>query len=367
MILKKFIIKEWFKAFFAALIALFVIMSVTDLISGFLRSNVTALEVLFNYTFSIPKFLSNAMPIACLMGTLFSINKLKSHSELIAIIAAGFSGQSIINLFFICSFLVTLAQGYILGEIIPHSKIFRLKAMPASLKGKFSENKEKGLKTSSLATGLIWYKSKDYYVSFSAFNKKTSELINATIYNFSPNYLGSHTFKSPIVSYQGNYQWKLINGLEFNDLDSLKHPAGQPFKEKIISLSEEVQDFDQIESDIETLNVLGLYNFISHIKNSGINIRDYEVMFYEMFSMSLICLVFGLFPASGIFEPNRRNSSFGKSVIFTLGFTITYLVIYSAVVSLGSNGHLPIPIAVFLVPCASLFYSFIIFIKKRRL
>jgi lipopolysaccharide export system permease protein len=367
MILKKFIVKEWFKAFFGALIALFVIMSVTDLIGGFLRSNVTAMEVLFNYTFSVPKFLSQAMPIACLMGTLFSINKLKSHSELIAILAAGFSGQSIINLIFGCSLIVTLAQGYILGEIIPHSKTFRLKIMPESLKGKFSENKEKGLKTSSLATGLIWYKSKNYYVSFSAFNKKTSELINATIYNFSPNYLGSFTYKAPLVSYQGNYQWKLINGLEFNDLDSLKYPQGLPFKEKTITLTEEVQDFDQIESDIETLGVFGLYNFISHIKHSGINIREYEVMFFEMFSMSLICLVFGLFPASGIFEPNRRNSSFGKSVVFTLGFTITYLVIYSAVVSLGNNGHLPVPVAVFLVPCASLFYSSFIFIKKRRL
>ncbi|MFZ4712874.1 MAG: LptF/LptG family permease [Bacteriovoracaceae bacterium] len=367
MILKTFIVKEWLKAFFAALVALFVIMSVTDLIGGFLRSNVTPTEVLFNYLFTIPKFMSKALPVACLMGTLFSINKLKSHSELIAILAAGFSGQTIVNLIFGCSLMATLAQGYILGELIPYSKIVRLKMMPDSLKGKFSENKEKGLKTSSLATGLIWYKSHNYYVSFSAFNKKTSELINMTLYMFEPNYLGNKTYKAPLVSYAGNYQWKMINGREFSDLNSLQYPNGIAFKEKTIKLTEEVQDFDQIESDIETLGVFGLFNFISHIKNSGINIREYEVLFYEMFSMSLICLVFGLFPASAIFDPNRRNSSFGKSVVFTLAFTITYLVIYSAVVSLGTTGHLPVPVAVFIVPVVSLLYCQIVFLKKRKL
>ncbi len=367
MILRRFIIKEWLKAFLSALIALFVIISVSDLISGFLRSNVAATEVLFNYVFSIPGYISKTLPIACLMGTLFSLNKLKSHSELIAILASGFSGQTIINIIFACSLAAAASQFYLLGEIIPRSKIVRLNMMPESLKGKFKENREKGLKTSSLATGLIWYKSKDYYVSFSAFNKKTSELINMTLYRFEPNYLGSEVYRAPIVSYIGNHQWKMINGFELFKLDTLNYPQGAPFTEKIITLTEEASDFDQIESDIETLGVVGLNNFLSHIRNSGINIKAYEVMFFEIFSMSLICLVFGLFPASAVFEPNRRNSSFGKNVIFTLVFTILYFVVYSASVSLGTNGHVPVTVGVFAIPVLSLIYCQLIFIKNRKL
>lgn len=366
-ILKRFILLEWFKAFFTATVGLFVIMSVADLITGFLRSNVSAVEVLFNFVFNVPHFLSRTLPIGCLMATLFSLNKLKSHSELIAILASGFSAKVIITLIFLASLSVSIGQFYLLGYIVPTSKIWRHTYGDKMLKGKFRESKEKGLKTSSLATGLIWYKSQNYYVSFSAFNKKTFEIINPTLYFFNPHYKGEMIYKAPIMTYMGQNQWMMKNALEFNSLDQLNHPTFQKHTDKTITLEEEAQDFDQIESDIETLNVVSLSRFIAQIKNSGINIREYEVLFYEMFSMSLICLVFGLFPASSVFEPNRRNSSFGKSVIFTLVFTVSYFVIYSAAVALGTTNILPVGVAVFLIPILTLLYNQFIFIKHRKL
>lgn len=366
-IFKRFILLEWFKAFFTATIGLFVIMSVADLITGFLRSNVSAYEVLYNFVFNIPAFLSRTLPIGCLMGTLFSLNKLKAHSELIAILASGFSAKMIITLIFTSSLLVSIGQFYLLGYVVPTSKIWRNSFMDDHLKGKFRENKEKGLKTSSLATGLIWYKSQNYYVSFSAFNKKTFELINPTLYYFNPHYKGEVIYKAPLMTYLGEHQWKMKDASEFTNLDQLNHPSFIVHAEKILTLEEEAHDFDQIESDIETLNVIGLSRFIMQIKNSGINIKEYEVMFYEMFSMSLICLVFGLFPASSVFEPNRRNSSFGKSVIFTLVFTVSYFVIYSASVALGTTNILPVGVAVFLIPVLTLLYNQFIFIKHRKL
>lgn len=366
-IFKRFILLEWFKAFFTATMGLFIIMSVADLITGFLRSNVSAGEVLYNFVFNIPAFFSRTLPIGCLMGTLFSINKLKSHSELIAILSAGFSAKTIIGLIFLSSLVISVGQFYLLAYIVPSSKIWRNTFMDDHLKGKFRENKEKGLKTSSLATGLIWYKSQNYYVSFSAYNKKTFEIINPTLYFFNPNYKAELIYKAPLMSYLGNHQWKMKGVSEFSNLDQLNHPTFKNHSEKTLSLAEESQDFDQIESDIETLNVVGLNRFISQIKNSGINIKEYEVIFYEMFSMSIICLVFGLFPASSVFEPNRRNSSFGKSVIFTLVFTVSYFVIYSACVALGSTNILPVSIAVFLIPVLTLLYNQIIFIKHRKL
>lgn len=366
-ILKRFILIEWFRAFFTATIGLFVIMSVADLITGFLRSNVSAIEVLYNFVFNVPHFLSRTLPIGCLMATLFSLNKLKAHSELIAILAAGFSAKVIITLIFLSSLLVSIGQFYLLAYIVPTSKVWRHSFTDDKLKGKFRESKEKGLKTSSLATGLIWYKSQNYYVSFSAFNKKTFEIINPTLYYFNPHYKGEMILKAPIMTYLGQHQWKMLNASEFSSLDQLNHPAYLNHKEKVLTLDEEAQDFDQIESDIETLNVMGLSRFIAQIKNSGINIKEYEVIFYEMFSMSLICLVFGLFPASSVFEPNRRNSSFGKSVIFTLVFTVSYFVVYSAAVALGTTNILPVSIAVFLIPALTLLYNQFIFIKHRKL
>jgi lipopolysaccharide export system permease protein len=366
-ILTRFVAKEWFKSFLTAAISLFIIMSVADLITGFLRSNVTAIEILYNYVFNIPEFFSRTVPVACLMGTLFSINKLKSHSELIAILAAGYSAQKIIGLITFCSLLITLFQFLILAEINPKSKNWRHQYMPESMKSKFSASKEKGLKTSSLATGLIWYKSSDYFVSFSAYNKKTSEIINPTVFYFDQTYKGKHIIKAPLMHYIGENQWKFFNGIEITELMDKTYPKFFNFDSKVVSLHEKASDFDQIESDIETLNFKELNSFVNHIKESGINIKDYEVMLYEMLSMSLICLVFALFPTDSIFNPNRRNSSFGKNVIFTLVFTIGYYVIYSGSVTLGTKGLIPVWSAVFLVPFLSIFYCLFVILKNRKL
>lgn len=366
-ILSRFVVKEWLRSFITAAISLFIIMSVADLITGFLRSNVTALEIVYNYIFNIPEFFSRTVPVACLMGTLFSLNKLKAHSELIAVLAAGYSAQKIIGLFFSCSLLVAIFQFSLLAEIIPKSKNWRHTYMPESMKAKFSASKEKGLKTSSLATGLIWYKSNEYFVSFSAYNKKTAEIINPTIYFYDSSYLGKHIYKAPLMHSMGENQWKLMNGFEITELKEKTYPHFIPFDSKVITLTEQASDFDQIESDIETLNFKELYSFVQHVRESGINIKEYEVMVFEMISMSLICLVFALFPAADVFNPNRRNSSFGKNVIFTLVFTIAYYIIYSSSVTLGTKNILPVWAAVFLVPILSLIYCQIVFFKNRKL
>lgn len=355
-ILKKFVLTEWIKSFFVSFMALFILMTVAELITGFLRSNVTPLEVVINYCFNIPEYTSRILPISTLMGTLFSINKLKAHSELMAILASGFSATTIIFLIFICSFMVSISQLAILGKLIPQTKIWRTTLLPENLKNKFSESKEKGLKTSSLATGVIWYKSKDYYVSFKAFNKETNEIIGPSIFYFNENYKGKTFIRAQIAQYQKENQWNLFNAIEVKFLDENTYPIFFNHKNLLINLYEVPKDFDQIESDIETLDLINLKRFIDHLKQSGINVKEYESNYFKIYAQALICIIFALFPAFGIFEPNRRSSSFGKSVIFTLIFTFAFFVIYSAVSSLGTAGHLPIALAVGLVPLISLFY-----------
>ena len=100
-LLSKVIAKEWFKALLGATIVLFILITVGDIINGFLRGY-DPRRVLIEYALKMPELMSKMLPISSLLATLFSINKLKSHSELISILAGGYSAIKIYVLIFIC-------------------------------------------------------------------------------------------------------------------------------------------------------------------------------------------------------------------------------------------------------------------------
>ena len=58
-------------------------------------------------------------PICCLVATLFSLNKLKAHAELISILAAGYSYRKIYFLIGACAMTVVAFQFLNLGFFEP--------------------------------------------------------------------------------------------------------------------------------------------------------------------------------------------------------------------------------------------------------
>jgi lipopolysaccharide export system permease protein len=117
-LLSKFIAKEWFKALFGAIIVLFLLVSIGDIINGFLQ-NYEPRRILIEYILKLPELASKMIPISALLASLFAINKLKAHSELMAILAGGFSAQRIYRLILICSLTIASIQFLNLGFLVP--------------------------------------------------------------------------------------------------------------------------------------------------------------------------------------------------------------------------------------------------------
>ena len=115
------------------------------------------------------------------------------------------------------------------------------------------------------------------------------------------------------------------------------------------------------------MNVVDLWQYIQQLKNSGINISEYMVLFYDKFSNSIICVIFTILASVSIFNPNRRSSSFGKNIALVLFFTIMYWLVYSYLIELGNNEKISPIAATFSVPIAFAFILIIIFSKNRKL
>ncbi len=358
-LLSKFIAKEWFKSLIGALIVLFLLVSIGDIINGFMRSY-GAKRVLIEYLLKLPELSGKMFPISALLATLFSLNKLKNHSELMAILAGGYSATKIYRLFLICSLSIASIQFLNLGFIVPMAnKIKRIQIE------KSQKSESKYLARSKLGkSGLIWYKTDDYFTSFKAFDTKKNILKDVTIYFLGESNNLSSIYKAKEAINVDLNRWSLKNVHQIHSLNNTDFPITQRIESLDIELSETPEDFNQFKSDITTLNFFELGNFITRLNETDISSVEYEIMYFEKISLALICIVFALFPAAGIFNPNRRASGLGQSIVITLLFSIVFWGTHTGVVSLGNNAKIPVLLATLGIP--SLFCAYILYIFKKN-
>ena len=361
LILSRLIVKEWFKGLIGALTVLFLLISTADLINGFLQGK-DASQVFLEYSLKMPDLMGKMFPICCLVASLFSLNKLKAHSELISILAAGFSFGRIYSLIGICALSMVALQFLNLGFIEPYANKIKRQEIQKSRKseGKF-------LTRSSVEGGKFWYKSQNYFASFAYFDRKTKSLQDLEIYFFSPSQAGQKIIMATSAYYVRKGQWDLNGVTELSGLDTPVFPMQIEVPNMSLSLAEEPEDFGEFEADLTTLNYFKLLTFITRLKKTGINVAEYEILLLNKLFLSLVCLVFSLIPISSIFNPNRRSSSFGKNVVLTLFVTVGFWVLYSSTMALGNSGTLTPWLATGIVPTGFFMVVLATYWKNRKL
>jgi LPS export ABC transporter permease LptG len=361
-IITKIILKEWFRSLLGALIILVLLITVGDIINGFMRGY-SASVVMLEYLLKLPDLMSKVLPICALLATLFSFNKLKNHSELMAMLSAGYSSYKLYRVVILSSLIIACIQFINIGYVKPHSNKIKRQEFEKSQK-----NESKYLARSKYGdSGLLWYKSQSYFTSFDFFDEKKKELRNISLYLQSKNGLLEKFYKASSAIYTDEGFWQFNNVKEVSNLSSNGFPHIQTYPELKIDLEEKPEDFNQFKSDITTLNFVDLYRFISSLDKSGINTSEYTIMLLEPIVLSIICILFALFPLSTIFTPNRRASSFGKSVLLTLSFSIVFWLIYSYLSSMATSGKLSPYVALMSSPIMFFLYICYVFRKNRKL
>lgn len=363
---KRLIFKEWIYVFSGATLILYMIVSLANLISGFMRSTVTPFEVIIGHIVETPTFLNMIIPVACLVASMFSINKLKNRNELTAIFASGYSRRSFIFDIFQISLVVAIFQFLLASYVDPLVRGNRFELFGQD-ESKLRVFQGQGLSASTIGSGKIWYKTDDYYFSFAAFDKINNQLKNVNLYYIGNDHQITQMIRASQATFIESNSW-LFESLHFYDyLAGDEYPTVLFLEKKMISFSETPEDFIQIESDITTLPIQDLNHYIQKLEEAGIGTSEYKVLYYNKYSSALICIIFSLIASIGIFNPNRRTSSFGQNIIFVFIFTLLYWLIYTYTIELGNSSKIDPLIACFAVPL--LFGSFLIFFffRNRRL
>lgn len=365
-IIKRLILKEWFRFFGGSFFLLFLLISVGNLLTGFLRGNVTPYEVIMNHLLETPGAMNRILPISCLVASLFSINKLRNRNELTAIFASGFSRQDFFVTVFQAALAVSVFQFMMGGFLDPYARKHRSQLIK-NPESKFKNLQSKGLRASTIGSGKLWYRSQDYFFSFATYDKKLQKLYDVNLYFIDPSSHLQKKVEANSMTYIDGNEWKITRGNQVTSLSNKDFPSFKTIYNEILPIREKPSDFLQIEADITTLNILGLYNYISQLNRSGININEYLVMFYDKFSSALICIIFALVASIAIYSPNRRGSTSGRNIVKVLIFTLAYWLVYSYAIELGKNSKIPAMVSTFTVPFLFTLFLVYNFVNNREL
>jgi lipopolysaccharide export system permease protein len=365
-IIRKLILKEWSRFFLGSAFVLFLLVTVANLISGFLRSSVNTREVILGYVFEVPTFLNMILPISCLIASLFSINKLKSRNELTAIFASGFSRKDYIATIALGSILVSLMQFSISAYLDPHLKEHRTVFFEQGNE-RLRSFRSQGLKASTVGSGRVWYKTAEYFFSFVAFDRINYYLNGVNLYFFNNDQYLTKIIQAESAHHLYDNVWRFQNVLLTDHLASKDFPQLENHETLVLQINETPEDFFELEADVTTLKPGALLQYIKRLNHAGINSNEYFVIFLNKFSSAIICLIFAILASVGLFNPNRRNSALGKNLLFVFVFTLVYWLVYSYTFELGSSSKINPYLATFTVPIFFSISLVIFFLRNRKL
>lgn len=358
-IIRKIIIKDWLSFFISSVLVLLFILSLGNILSNLLKSSSVLSQVLLNLLYEVPSFLVKIFPVSCLIASLFALNKLKNRNELTAIFASGFSRRKFIFTIGILGATVGLSLFYINSYIVPYSKHRAFKDL--------NQRGESSVTINAINSGRVWFKGKNYFVSYNSFDSLNNVLNNLELYYFNNDFKIFEYIKATKAKYKQNKEWILSDVIHKTNLENVTFPSVKFSKNENWTIDEDIQDFRKINADISTFSIWRLYDYIQVLRANNLNANEYLVSFYDKFSSAITCLVLSMLSAVAVFNPNRRNSSFGKNITFVLGFTFFYWFIYSYSITLGQGSRIAPVLATFSVPTLFVIYLFFFFVYHRKL
>ena len=364
-IFSRMVLSEWLRAFITTLFVLFSIIFVGNIVSEFLRDAASTQDIFQNFVLEVPKWMEKVVPISCLGATLFSIYRLKITNALISLFALGFKRSDYLKILFFLALFVGAFQLLVGGYIRPYARSLRKDWLDKM--SHFRGYKKGGVRARTIASGLIWYKGRNYFSHFSYYNKEKKSLNEFSSFHFDGQGELSRVVRADFAIHEKKTTWKLVGVEVYDNLNKKRFPSVSVHKELLTELGEKPTEFDSIESDVHELAIDDLYDYVKKVDGLGIEAAEFDILFFEKLSTPFICLVFTFLPIAGLFYPNRRVGGLGKSVIFLLVFTFGFWFLYSSLLTMGSNGKVTPLLATFGLPAICLIYILVTLFRHRKL
>ncbi len=334
-------------------VTLFLAIDAMTLMSDF--KDVALNVFLRYYMYSVPETMQKMLPVASLMGCVFTLSTLQSQNELTALFSVGMSLWRVMLPSILSVVVLCLLSLYVADRILPPL---------AKEKNRVYYNEMKKTMFSTTKTDKIWYKSKNAIFYIKTMNIEGTKAQGLNLYFFDEGFNLLQMMAAKEVDLQGP-QWILRDGTITLFSKESSFPLTNTFKSKTIVMSEDARDLQSSGQTSEMLTQDELKQFIDRNSGAGLNTVPYEVDYHSKFSFAFAGLVMSLLSIP-VSVGRARSGGLMVNAGLCLGLVFAYWILYNSALTLGNHGQLKPVFAAWSPNIGFLAIALILFWRVKR-
>ncbi len=326
-ILDQLVARSFLKVFFSFILGapfLFILVDVTENLQDYLGQGLTWGEVGMAYLCKLPQFIQWSFPIAALVSSVFTVQTMTLHKEIVAAKAGGISFHRVIlPILFLGVALTVVALG--LEEVVPQTnrraaEILRQESIRRVWRNNFVYQGENGRN-----------------FSVQRLNAEEGTLTGVVMETVKP---GSSRPTTHLTAQRAQYEpetgWTFHDGFYRVFLDDGEQVASQFQRFQVKGFTEKPEDLLDEPRKPEEMNRAEMGRLADIIERSGGEPHKLRVDRAEKIAVPVATLVIILFGAPLATSPKRGGTAFGIGV--ALLSTIFYMLLFRISGAVGETG-----------------------------
>jgi lipopolysaccharide export system permease protein len=330
-ILDWYILKKFLSSFLFVvmiIIAVVMVIDITEKNEYFIRNNLSAMEILGYYGDYIPYVVNFITPITIFIATVFVTARLAGHTEIIAILSGGISFKRLMVPYMIGATLIASASFYLNGWVIPNANKSRIAFELAYLKKPFYFDER----------NIHMKVDHHSYVYMESYNNISNTGYKFTLETIKDNILQEKLYSRTINWDTAQRQW-VLSDWNLRKFDGFKEVVKYGEKKDTV-IHMHPNDFTSTHGLHETLTNRELEDFIQMLKDRGAdNVAVYEIEKYIRYMSPFTALILTFI---GLIVSARKTRG-GTGFQIALGFTIAFVFIICFIMarSMAQVGSIP--------------------------
>ncbi len=331
-LIDKIIAKQFLGYFLAGLSVFVMIFLAADFTSSLVRFN-AGIEIFAKYyAYYLPQMVYQMIPVACLIGAMFTLSNMNKNNELVSLFSMGVSLARISAPILVLVAILSV-MAFFLGD----------RVLPGALRSKnyvyYVELKKKPNLYSTVKQNKIWYRSDNVIFNIGVLDPKADTAQALTMYYFNEAWDLVQIIKAREVKLLDDV-WSLDEGTVTLFSTESSFPMTRSFKNKMISMSEELSDIKSAPPTSDVLSVAELRRYIRKNKALSLDTKSFEVDLHGKIAFAFSGLILALLGIP-FTTKSQRQGGLMLNVGIAAGMALVYWILFSAGMSVGKAGLVP--------------------------
>jgi len=336
LILDRYIVGRFLKNLFTCLFVflfLYVIIDVLTNLEDIIKNHPPILKVIELYLYSLPLILTQTLPVAALLGTLFTLGGLNQNNEVIAMRASGVTIGQIVRPFCVIGLILSLGIFWVSESLLPHALRMSTVIKHVYIDKKTSEGQERPVKN----VAVYGFNNRLFFINELYPKSKTINGLTILEHDESQNVISK--IYAEKATWRDN-RWILYQAFIYK-MGVDQRVRGEPlyFTNTFLKIQETPQDFLRQNVPVESMNIKELSSYIARLPEKEVSptIARLKVDLYKKTAFpftTLIIILIGI-PSSLII---RGRAVAFSSIGLCIGISFLFYVMFAVSLALGKGG-----------------------------